>query len=176
MKKNKTNVNWIITITILTFIISMLFSLFSELVISNVDIIFSIVLTILFIVIGVIFDMIGVAVTSADIAPLNSMASRKIKGAKMAIKLKQNAAKVASFCNDVIGDICGIVSGSAGAVITVSLIQKFSLSPVLTAVIVTSVISALTIGGKAIFKTIAVKNGDKILFKVANLITFRKEK
>ena len=30
----------------------------------------------------------------------------------------RNAGRVSSFCNDVIGDICGVISGSAAAVIS----------------------------------------------------------
>ena len=46
----------------------------------------------------------------------HAMSSKKIKGAKKAVSFKKNADKVSSFCNDVIGDICGIISGSAGEI------------------------------------------------------------
>ena len=112
MKKKKEIVDhkWIIKIVISSFIISVIFTLISETVIPNVGIYMGIILTLIFILIGVIFDMIGVAVTTADEAQFHSMATKRVKGANMAIKLKINADKVASFCNDVVGDICGIVS------------------------------------------------------------------
>ena len=51
------------------------------------------------------------------------MNSRKVKGANVAVKFKKNAEKVSSFCCDVIGDICGVISGGAAAAISV-LISK----------------------------------------------------
>ena len=46
------------------------------------------------------------------------MASRKVPEAEDALRLIRNAGRVSSFCNDVIGDICGVISGSAAAVIS----------------------------------------------------------
>jgi CBS domain containing-hemolysin-like protein len=172
MKKIKIEWNWIIKISLLSLIISMVFSTVSEVVISNVNILISFIITILFIAIGVVFDMIGVAVTSADEAPFHAMASRKIHGAKKAISLKKNASKVSSFCNDVIGDICGIVSGSTGAVIALGLSSKLGVSTNLINIVTMGFISALTIGGKAIFKTIAIKNSNQIIFKFAKILSF----
>ena len=99
-KKKKTNIKWIITITLLAFTISFVFSLISELTLSNVGLILSIIILLLFIGIGIIFDMIGVAVTSGTESPLNAMSSKKLKGAKKAVLFKKNADKVSSFCND----------------------------------------------------------------------------
>ena len=174
--KKKINWNWIIKLTIITFIISIVFSTLSELVLSKSNIITSILITILFVSVGIIFDMIGVAVTSADLAPLTSMASQKIKGSKKAITLKKNASKVASFCNDVVGDITGIISGSTGAVIAIGIANKFNYNLIVTSIVVMATISAITIGGKAILKNIAIQKGDKIIFKVAKLLTIKKEK
>ena len=63
-----------------------------------------------FILLGIVFDIIGVAVTAADERPFHSMAARKTPGARQALALIRKANKVSSFCNDVVGDICGIVS------------------------------------------------------------------
>lgn len=37
----------------------------------------------------------------------------KLEEQMLRLNLKKNADKVSSFCNDVIGDICGIISGAA---------------------------------------------------------------
>jgi hypothetical protein len=66
---------------------------------------------------ALLFDIIGVAVTAADERPFHSMAAHKEKGAAEALYLLHNASHVSSFCNDVVGDICGIVSGTTAAVI-----------------------------------------------------------
>lgn len=178
-KKSKklVNWNWIIKILLIAFILSFCFSAISELTIPNVNIIIGIILVFVFIIIGVIFDMIGVAVTTADEKIFHSMNSRKVKGAKLAVKFKKNADKVSSFCNDVIGDVCGIISGSAGAIIAATISVKFSLNAFLVSLVVTSIIAALTIGGKALGKSFAINKSNIILYRFAKTIAlFKKEK
>lgn len=175
MKKNKKkqiiNYSWILKILISSFIISVIFTLISKTIIPNVGIILGIILTLIFILIGVIFDMLGIAVATADEAQFNSMAAKRVKGAKIALKLKKNAEKVSSFCNDVVGDICGIVSGSTGAVIAIKITEIYNLNNLFVTVIVMGIISCLTIGGKALEKGYAMKESNKILFFFAKIIS-----
>ena len=119
--------------------------------------------------INVLFDMIGTAITAADIAPLNSMAAKRIKGSKLAIELIKNAEKTSAICNDVIGDVCGIISGTSGVVIVTIIIKLTDINELVVSLLVTGLISALTIGGKAIGKNIAIKNSDNIIFLVGKL-------
>ena len=176
VKKKLVDKSWIIKITLLAFLVSFCFSAISESLLPNVPLIIEIVLVLLFIVIGVIFDMIGVAVTSVEINPFNSMASRKVKGAKTAVRLIQKKDKVSSFCNDVIGDICGIISGSAGALIAVSISVNLNINPFITSLFTTATVAALTIGGKALGKSYAVNKGNIIIFRFAHILShFTKE-
>ncbi len=170
-EKKKQNIKWIITITISAFFISLIFSSLSELVIPNVHIILGIILVLLFILLGVIFDMIGVSVTAADIKSFNSMSARKVRGGYTAVKFIQNADKLSSFCNDVIGDICGIVSGTAGVIIASTLSSMFDLNTFVVTLIITAIVAALTIGGKAIGKSIAINNANDILFTFSKIIS-----
>lgn len=163
---------WIIKITLLAFIISLTFSFISETIMPKVNIIISTLILIIFILIGIVFDIIGVAITSCDIKPFHSMNSKKIKGANTAIKLIKNAPKVASCCNDMIGDICGIVSGSAGVIIATSLSQTLKINYFLVTLITTAIIASLTIGGKALGKKTAVKNSTKIITKFSKIISY----
>ena len=78
--------------------------------------------------IGVITDVIGTAVTSADEQPFIAMASKRIKGAKQALRLIRKAERVSSLLNDVVGDIVGVISGSAGSVIALYLAAYFAVS------------------------------------------------
>lgn len=169
--KEKPDFKWIIQIMLLSFGISFGFSFVSEFILPNVNVIIGVFLVILFILIGVIFDMIGVSVTSADEKPFHSMNARKVKGADVAVKFKKNADKVASFCNDVIGDICGIVSGSAGALIAISLASALHIDKFLTTLFVTAFIASLTIGGKAIGKSYAMNKSNLILYKFAKFVS-----
>ena len=165
------NYSWIIKIVIISFTISVFFSFISEITIPKFNIFLGIAICLLFIFLGILFDMIGVSVTASDESVFNSMASKKLRGAKLAVKFKKNADKVSSFCNDVVGDICGIVSGSAGAVIALRLSQILNVDVLLVTLLVTGIISALTIGGKALVKSRAIKRSDKILYRFALLLS-----
>ena len=176
-KKEKQDKGWIITVTIVSFIISFLMALISELVIPNAVIAVSIFLVLIFIFIGIIFDAIGLAAQTADPKIFHSMATKKVKGAKKAIELIKNKDKVSSLLNDVIGDICGVVSGSCGLAISINLSSMLGTSKILTTIIITSIISALTIGGKAFGKTIAINNANEIIFEFSKILNiFSKNK
>ena len=162
---------WTIKIILLAFIISFAFSALSETIMPKVNLTISILTLIIFIIIGIIFDMIGVAITTCDIKPFHSMNAKRIKNAKIGIKLINNQAKVSSFCNDVIGDICGIISGSAGVIIAATISEKLNINLFLTSLTVTSIIAALTIGGKSLGKTIALKNNVAIIKTFSKIIS-----
>lgn len=168
----KSNYGWILQITVLAFIISLTFSFTSENVIPNVNLFIGIILVILFIAIGVLFDMIGIAVATADEKPFHSMSAQKVRGANVAVIFKKNAAKVSSFCNDVIGDICGIISGSAGVIIAKTIAKQFNIDIMLTTLLITALIASLTIGGKAMGKGIAIKKCNIILYEFAKVVSF----
>ena len=163
---------WIIIVFILAFTLSIVFSGISTVLSNNLNTILLGIVILIVVAIGIIFDMIGVAVLSCEEAFLHARASKKIKGAKEAIKLVKSAPKVASVSCDVIGDICGIVSGTLGAVLTINIANYFDFSATVTTVLVTAVISALTVGFKAIFKSVATKNADSIILTVGKVISF----
>ena len=175
-KKEKSDKKWIFLVTILAFFISLVMSLISELIIPNTVIAVSIFLVLIFIFIGIIFDIIGLSAQTADPKIFHSMATKKVKGAKKAIELLKNKDKVSSFLNDVIGDICGVVSGSCGLAISINLANMFDFNKLVTTIIVTSIISALTIGGKAFGKTIAINNSNEIIFEFAKVLNIVKNK
>lgn len=164
-EKKLIDFKWINKIIILTFGISLLMSFASGATLPKVPTIIGVLIVLIFILIGVIFDMIGVSVTASDLSVFNSMSSRKVKGAKLAVRFKKNADKVSSFCNDVIGDICGVVSGSCCITIASNIANTFNLNYLLCSLIVTSIVSALTIGGKALGKNIAINKSNIILYK-----------
>ncbi len=171
IKKEKVDIKWIITIVIIAFVISFGLSLVANATIPNLSLVFGIIITLAFIFIGILFDIVGVAVTSADEAVFHSMNSRKVKGASVAVKFKKNADKTSSFCCDVIGDICGVISGAAGTTICAILVSKYHTDLLLTGLIITAVISSLTIGGKAIGKSFAINKSDIILYEFAKLVS-----
>ncbi|MBR2245857.1 MAG: hypothetical protein IJ880_02320 [Bacilli bacterium] len=172
-KKHKELINWrwIRTILIVSFILSISLSFISEISIKRSTLIISIIVTLVFIFLGVLFDIIGVAVTASDEKIFHSMSSRKVKASKVAVKFKKNADKVSSFCCDVVGDICGVVSGASGIAITTLLIKYYSFDVLLTTLIVTGIISSLTIGGKALGKSFAINKSNIILYEFSKIVS-----
>ncbi|WP_035795140.1 CNNM domain-containing protein [Clostridium akagii] len=174
-KKNnnrKSNVKsrrkWILTITFWSIFISGGFSFLSDLLLKNVNLLVAFVILALIITLGVVFDIIGVAVTAANETPFHAMASKKIKGAKIAINLIRNADKVSSFCNDVIGDICGIISGSVGMFISQKILIAFNnTNATFISVAIGALVASATICGKSTGKSFAMQNSNEIVAKVS---------
>lgn len=171
-KKRRVN-NWVIIVLISTFILSLLFSYISNTAITKLDIIPGIIVLILVILFGIIFDLIGVAVTVANEEHFHAQASKKIKGSKTAIKLIRNSSKVSNFCADVIGDICGVLSGAISAIIALKLTENYGMSSYFQ-FIISALVASFTVGGKAFTKEIAKKNSTKIISFVTKIIVFEK--
>lgn len=170
-KKQLIDVKFTITLALVAFLLSVSLSFISEIAMKDVNLLIGTLVIIVFIFIAIIFDTIGVAVTAADEAPFHAMSSKKIKGAKMAVKLKKNAEKTSTFCCDVIGDVCGVISGAAGVAVATKMSEVFSMSLLVSSLIVTGFIAAFTIGGKSVEKPIAINNGNKILYEFAKILS-----
>lgn len=169
----KYNIKWVINISILTFILAILFSLIAENVVVDLGVFMALATLLLIVAIGVLFDTIGIAVTTAEERPFHAMAANRVEEAKMAIKLVRNASQVSNFCNDVIGDICGIISGAVGTTLVFKLINNYSLKEsTIYTIIGTAIIAALTVGGKAIGKSVAMLHYEKIIFQISKILTF----
>lgn len=162
---------WTLVITIITFFVALLFSFTAEVGTNRSGIVTAVILLIILITISIIADGIAVAVTACDRGPLTSMASRKVKGSKIALKLHTNAHKVASICADVIGDICGIVSGACVIVISLKILTiEPRLNKILITIFLSSTVAAFTVGGKALMKNFSMKNSKEILMAVAKFL------
>ncbi|MGG3737914.1 hypothetical protein [Aeribacillus pallidus] len=177
----KTSFKWAISIAFITFILAALFSITSNFVLNGVYWTTGLLVVLLIVFIGIFFDMIGIAATAADEVPFHAMASKKIYGSKHAIRLVRNADRVASFCNDVIGDISGIISGTATAIVIFQLAMELqqngsNVSEYVINVLFTSVIASLTVGGKAFGKTLAIRYSKEIIFRVGKLLQFFEDK
>ncbi|HHV28612.1 Mg2+ and Co2+ transporter CorB [Acetivibrio mesophilus] len=167
------NTRWVVLITICAFLLSSSLSFVSSSLLEDVNIFFSILIVLIIVLIGIVFDIIGIAVTSADESPFHAMASRRYYGAKQAIRLIRNANKVSSVCNDVVGDICGVISGTASAFIVFKVARSASgIAVTLVELSFAGFVAALTIGGKAIGKTIAIENSNYIVYKVGVVAKF----
>jgi len=170
MKKERDN--WILYVFVLTFVLSIVFSGISNVIVASFNEMVLFIILLIVIYLWILFDSIATASITANEATFHSMSSNKIKGAKEAISLIKNARKIASICNDVIGDICGILSGGLGAVLAISLSTTTGINNTIISVLVSALISSLTVGGKAIFKRVAMSKSDSIIFTVGKIKHF----
>ncbi len=169
-KKDSGRARWAVQVFCISVVLSGALSFASGEVLEGAGLALAFAVLAAFIVLGIVFDIIGVAVTAADEKPFHSMAAHRTPGAKEALGLIRRASKVSSFCNDVVGDICGIISGSTAAVIVVRLQSAFSLRSALISLAVTALVSGLTIGGKAMGKAFAIDKSTAVLQLVGRVL------
>ncbi|SDK50896.1 hypothetical protein [Natronincola ferrireducens] len=169
----KYNLRWVVFVSIWTFILTVVISVAAEMIFVRTEVIFAFFILILIIFTGVISDMVGIAVTVASDKPFHAMAADRVEGAKYAINLLKNAGPVSNFCNDVIGDICGIISGVAGVTIILQVQSYFMpVNRALLTVAMSGFIASLTVGGKAVGKSVAILNSHTIVFNTVKVLNF----
>lgn len=134
------------------------------------------VIVLMLVLIGVFFDIMGLAAAAAKETPFHAMAAEKVRGAKQAIYIVRNADRFSNFCNDVIGDMTGVISGSATAIVVTNLLWSMNAESVwmTTAVSVafTGLVSALTVGGKALGKSFAIHYSTSIVLLIGKCFYF----
>ena len=163
-KTARPDFRWIALIFLTTVLISALMSFVSSNLLEGAGLALSFL---------ILICIIGVAVTAADEVPFHAMASRKVPEAEDALRLIRNAGKVSSFCNDVIGDICGVISGSAAAVIAARvLILSKSKSEIFITLLLSAVVSGVTVGGKACGKSLAMNSSTAVVRTAAKVLCF----
>lgn len=172
-KAKRKNRRWVVFITILTFFLAFAINLISEVMIQNAVTGVAMVILLVIVLIGILFDIIGIAVTAANEAPFHSMASRKVPGASHSIGLIKSAERVSNVCNDVVGDIVGIISGATAAVIVARLCAgNAGLDEFWTGLAFTALVAAVTVGGKGAGKSFAVKQSADIVAFVGKVLYY----
>jgi len=162
---------WVLTVVCISFVLSVVMSFVTSVFVESAGILIALLSLIVLVSIGIVTDIVGMAVASANEQPFIAMASKRIAGAKQALYLIRKAERVSSLLNDVVGDIVGIVSGSAGSVIALYLVSLGFKSAV-ASMLVTAFTSAFMIGGKAYGKGIAIEYSNKIVFMVGKVMAF----
>jgi CBS domain containing-hemolysin-like protein len=172
-RKKSYNLRWIVTITFWTFILAIVISIVAQLLFVEVEsFIIAVLILLVIIFTGIIFDMIGIAATAADEVPLLAKAAKKVPGAREALYLLRNADRFANFCNDVVGDIAGIISGVLGAFLVLRLVTSgFVQENPFFSIVATGLISAITVGGKAYGKSLAIDYSTDIILTFAYILT-----
>lgn len=170
-KVRSTATAWALKIMPITFCLSLASSWFSQAVTTFTDLTASVMLLLFMMLVSVVFDGIGVSVTSCDKVAVKKLLQYDAKRAKIALGLIANAEKVNSVCADVIGDICGVLSGACGAVLAADLVSQTNTGGTWLPTLTSAVVAAATVGGKALMKGIAVKNADKYVVQTAKALS-----
>lgn len=173
MKKNSLDraLRFILIVTLLSIPLSAIFD-GATLFMNRIPWAAGIFIVIVIVLFGAFFDMIGVAAAAADEPPFHAMASKKIHGARFAIKIVRNAERVASVCSDVIGDIAGVLSGAVALAVGESMSTQFNVGGGFREIFsigLTVMATALTICAKAFGKTIAVYYPTTIILFAARI-------
>ncbi|MDP4551092.1 hypothetical protein Q9251_09355 [Alkalihalobacillus macyae] len=169
------SLGWSTKITLFTVLLAAIFSSISTFLLSNSSIFIGIIIVLSFISFGIISDTIGLSAAAAKETPFHAMASKRINGARESVQICKNAEIFSSFFNDVVGDICGIISGTASAAVVLQLSlmagqSDDSLYYSIIAIIFTSLVAGLTVGGKALCKEIAIRGSTNIIFFMGKVI------
>jgi Mg2+/Co2+ transporter CorB len=173
IRSSRMKIKWILAITLLSFFLSVAVNYIASNLIKNVSDIIAIIIVILIIMINVFFDIIGTASAAADEAPFHAMSSRKVYGASVAIKLIKNADKVSTLCNDVIGDISGVLTGAASFYIILKIVGNgVNVQTSILSLSIGGLVACLTVGGKAFGKIIAINNSNYFINMIAVILTF----
>ena len=171
-----TSHKWTIFVIFLSFVLSLVFSLITSVAMQSLNLFFAFIVLFAIIAINILFDMIGTAVQSAEEKPFHSLAARKVKGARESISVIRHAPQLANLCCDVIGDIAGIISGAATALIVEQLAKVLGIKALFPSLLLTGIVSSLTIGGKAVCKVIAMQRANSIVFSIGRLYAFIKKR
>ncbi|QSS98906.1 hypothetical protein IMZ31_12465 [Pontibacillus sp. ALD_SL1] len=177
----KNSLKFSLGIAVITFVLAAIFTVISNYILDDVYYLLGIIIVFVIVSIGVFFDMLGIAATAADEVPFHAMAAEKVNGSKEAIIIVRNADRFASFCNDVIGDIAGVISGTAATMVVLRLTfilghSEDSTTNLIISVIFTSIVAAVTVGGKALGKYFAIHASTDIIFFAARVISLVERK
>ncbi len=174
MGNNKSTVSgrYIVLVGIGSFFLAIIFTFFSEFFTSRLNsIILSLVFLAFIVLINIAADVVGTAVTAASHIPFNAKASKRIRGAPQGLQLIRNADKVANLTNDMMSDITTTVGGALGISIVV---QIMKLGPALSQfwlnILITALIAAVIVSGKAFSKKIALSHPDDVIFLVGRVL------
>ena len=172
--KKRRKTRWVLVTIIWTFFLAIIFGFITHYLLNEIKSLPVSFLILLFVVaIGIVFDLVGTAAAAANIAPLNANAARRVTGARRAVYLVKNAEQVANFCNDVVGDISGIISGTIAALIVFKLVSFFPthMAEFYLGILLTAVVAAITVGGKAWGKSIAIRYSTEVILLAGLIVT-----
>jgi len=172
--KNKGNVSGQYTLVIgaTSFFLAVVLFWLSEIVAIKLQNLFlSFLFLVIIILIGIAADIVGTAVAAAREAPFHAKGAKKVPGAQESVFLIRNADRVANICNDVIGDIAGTLSGAMGIALVLQIMLYWpGGNRLFLNMLAAGLIAAVTIGGKAMGKQLALTRSNEVIFLVGRFL------
>ena len=159
-----------LVITFFTFVLTIIVALLSYSWIESISFFPAVIILIIIILIGVVSDMVGIAAAAADEKPFHAKSSKKVFGAKKGLFLVKHANRVSNFMCDIIGDICGIISGSLGTIIVIKMANNWQVPKSWIDLFILSLIASLTVGGKSFLKSYGIKKANEIILLVGKIL------
>lgn len=174
LTNNKSTVSkrYIFIVWATSFLLAVVFFWLSEILASKLQNLFlSFLFLVIIILIGIVADIVGTSVTAAREAPFHAKGAKKVPGAQESVFLIRNADRVANICNDIIGDIAGTLSGAMGVALVLQVMLSWpQADQALLNMLMVGAIAALTIGGKAMGKRLALTRSNEVIFLVGELL------
>lgn len=160
-----------LSVAALTFVLSVALGFASGSFLGLFDVASGFIVLVVVILIGVLADVIGVAATAAREEPFHAMAADKVPGSREGMWLVRHADRVSIFANDIIGDVTGTLSGAiaAGLALRLLVFRPLFSETVITTLLL-ALVAAVTVGGKAYGKRIAIQRATDIVFFVGRLV------
>jgi CBS domain containing-hemolysin-like protein len=167
----KHSIRWSIFISIVTFILACIFTVTSTAALDGFSWGIGMVIVLLLVLTGIFFDILGLAAAAANEVPFHGMASERVDGSRQAIYIVRNADRFSNFCNDVVGDVVSVISGAASAAVVIKIMvgADSELLRTVVSIIFTAMVSALTVGGKAMGKSFAIHYATDIILNVGRV-------
>lgn len=159
-----------IFVTVITFILTIIVALISYSWMETISFFPAILILIIIISIGVFSDMVAFAAPAAEEESFHAKAAKKVFGAKKGLFLVKNAHRVANFMGDIVGDICGIMSGSLGTIIVIKIASNWQAPRSWLDLLVLSLIAAITVGGKSFLKGYALRKSNEIILCAGKIL------
>lgn len=164
MSKKRSNLEGVLVFSLGAFLLSFVLNLSFERLSEAIPLILGVPLFLFVILMGIVCDAIGLASACAKEEPLLSMASRRIRGAREAIWFVRNASKVSSVFSDVMGDVAATISGALAVAMMYKVREWLSgIDLTVTVSLAVGLASMLSVGGKALFKPVALKYAESII-------------
>lgn len=152
------------------FILSYSMNLSLESISEKIPLLFSLPLFLSVVVLGAISDAVGLASARAKEESLLAMGSRRVTGAREAVWFVRNASRVSSVFSDLMGDVAATLSGALAVAMALRMRGRFpDVGWAYLASGAVGVASFLSVGGKALFKPVALKYAETIILLLGKM-------